>query len=439
MTLPPPKVCERIRKLFAQMGSAGKDADVAKRKLDQLLAEHGLSWNDLLKILAALEPDNAAADPGGSSGLGAAPTAASRAPNVLPVVLRLIETHVAATPDEHLAIALWVAHAHIFDRFAITPRLALLSPVRGCGKTVVLSLIELLVPEGNRTDNVSAAAIYHQLERRPRTVLLVDEADGLNLFRNNLLRTVFNSGHRRGGAVSRFVGGWSRRYPTFAPMAIAAIGMLPLPLLHRSIVIGMQRSSAQLRRLDEADPAFRWARQALRDWATNVQLAADPEMPPSLRNRTADNWRPLLSIADSFGYGEAARAAAIALSADRPDEDPGVVLLHDIRTIFNAWGVDRIASAALVEQLIGLDDGIWHDWRGPRDDQLPRKLSKGELGRLLRPFGIRTKTIWPSQRRPGDKSGRGYLRSQFEAGWQAYCPPNDTPTQSSKIINLANS
>ena len=171
----------------------------------------------------------------------------------------------------------------------------------------MLILIELLVPEGNRTDNVSAAAIYHQLERRPRTVLLVDEADGLNLFRNNPLRSVFNSGHRRGGAVTRFFGGWSRRYPTFAPLAIAAIGMLPLPLLHRSVVVNMQRSSAQLRRLDEADPAFRWARQAIRDWASNVQLAPDPDMPSALRNRTADNWRPLLSIAGAFGRGEEAR------------------------------------------------------------------------------------------------------------------------------------
>ena len=56
-------------------------------------------------------------------------------------------------------------------------------------------------------------------------------------------------------------------------------------------------------------------------------------MPPALRNRAADNWRILISIADSLGYGEDARAAAVALSADRPDEDAGVVLLTDIRTI----------------------------------------------------------------------------------------------------------
>jgi hypothetical protein len=46
-------------------------------------------------------------------------------------------------------------------------------------------------------------------------------------------------------------------------------------------------------------------------------------MPPQLRDRAADNWRPLLSIADALGHGEDARAAAIALCAKRPDEDAG--------------------------------------------------------------------------------------------------------------------
>src|SRR6516162_2550378 len=190
--------------------------------------------------------------------------------------------------------------------------------------------------------------------------------------------------------------------------------MLPLPLLHRSIVINMQRSAAQLRRLDESDAAFAWTRKAIRDWAAKVQLTPDPEMPSSLRNRVADNWRSLLSIADSFGYGESARAAAVALSADRPDEDPGVVLLTDIRTVFQVDGADRIASATLVEELIGLDDGHWGEWRGPDDDRAPRKLTQPQLAQLLRPFGIRPKTIWPLGRQPGDKSSRGYLRSQFE-------------------------
>jgi Protein of unknown function (DUF3631) len=237
------------------------------------------------------------------------------------VVLALLEEHASTTAEQRLAIALWILHCWVFDQFVITPRLALLSPVRGCGKTTLLALMELLIPEGNRTDHTTAAAIYYDLDYRPRTALLIDEADGLDLCRDNVLRSVFNSGHRRGGSINRFVGGEPRRYRTFAPLALGAIGMLPLPLLHRSVVITMQRSSAQLRRLDEASLVFNLAREGIRKWSASVQLAQDPEMPPDLRNRAADNWRILISIADSLGYGEDARAAAVALSSDRPDED----------------------------------------------------------------------------------------------------------------------
>jgi hypothetical protein len=74
--------------------------------------------------------------------------------------------------------------------------------------------------------------------------------------------------------------------------------------------------------------------------ALDARPDEDPDVPPTFRNRVADNRRVLLSIADSFGHGEAARAAAFALSADTLHEDPGVRLLTDIRTIFRvetAW------------------------------------------------------------------------------------------------------
>ena len=161
--------------------------------------------------------------------------------------------------------------------------------------------------------------------------------------------------------------------------------MLPLPLLHRSIVIGMQRSSVQLRRLDEASNVFNLARQGIRKWSASVQLAQDPDMPPALRNRAADNWRVLISIADSLGYGEEARAAAVALSADRPDEDAGVVLLTDIQTIFQARKVDRIASAALIEALVEFGDGRWAEFRGVNDDRPPRKLTQPRVGPAAAP------------------------------------------------------
>ena len=48
MTLPPPKVCELMRKLHAMLGSpSDKEALSARKKLSRLLAKHELSWNDL--------------------------------------------------------------------------------------------------------------------------------------------------------------------------------------------------------------------------------------------------------------------------------------------------------------------------------------------------------------------------------------------------------
>jgi hypothetical protein len=158
-------------------------------------------------------------------------------------------------------------------------------------------------------------------------------------------------------------------------------------------------------------------------------------MPPDLHNRAADNWRVLLAIADDLGHGEAARAAAVALSVDRLDGDPSVILLIDIRTVFDTLGVDRITSAALTEALLALDS-LWHDWRGLHDDRPARKLNQSELARLLRPFGIRPRSIWPAQRSPDAKSNKGYWRDKFELVWASSCPPAGTPAQSSKIIHL---
>jgi hypothetical protein len=438
MTLPAPKICKRIRQLFRLMASSNlNEAANARDKLIKVLEKHALSWNDIPACVAAADTDDNKATSGNTSNsrTTAAPTASPEI-NVLDLVLRLLELHVAVTPEERMALALWVLHSYVFDRFMITPRLALMSPVRSCGKTTLLALLDLLVANPYRTDNLTAAAIYRLLDRFPHA-LLVDEADNVGLVNNNVLRSVFNSGHRRGGAISRFVGGRSCKFPTFAPLAVAAIGMLPLPLLHRAVLVNMQRAGGPaLKFLDETDPSFPAARDQIRRWAATCSLARDPEVKMPLHNRPADNWRVLLAIADDLGHGEEARAAAITLSANRPDEDPGVVLLVDIRTVFLTRGVDRIASMALVEALLGLDDGAWGEWRGANDDRQPRKLTQSELARLLRPFGIKPKTVWPAQRRPGDRSCRGYLASQFEAAWAAYCSAADTPEHRSKIIHL---
>jgi hypothetical protein len=116
-----------------------------------------------------------------------------------------------------------------------------------------------------------------------------------------------------------------------------------------------------------------------------------------------------------------------------------VVALADIRYIFDERSVDRISSADLVVAMHALDS-LWLDWRGPKDDRPPHKLNQSELARLLRPFNIRTRSIWPARRRRSDKhlkSQKGYWRADFETAWRAYCPDAGTPAHGSKILRFS--
>jgi Protein of unknown function (DUF3631) len=270
---------------------------------------------------------------------------------------------------------------------------------------------------------------------------LLDEVDNYNLFNDPKMRQIFNSGHECNGVIQRFIGGQPRRYVIGAPLALATIGALPRPLMSRSIAINMHRSPVPLKPLDEADRAFIIAREAIQKWAARCTLSREPEMPMDFHGRTVDNWRPLLSIADDlgleFGYNIVARAAAVVLGSDRQYKNPSVTLLTDIRTVFDASGADRLCTKReLIPGLAGLEDTLWAEWTGVDDTAAPHMLTQGDLGRLLRPSRIRSKTIWPPHRSSGGKSESGYYRSQFEKAWADYGQKVATPPHTSRVRHL---
>ena len=280
--------------------------------------------------------------------------------------MRLIEEHVAVTPAERMAIALWTFHTYVFERFSVAPRLAALSPTTECGKTTVLILLEHLVRNSFRADDVTAASIYNELYQNPYVSLLIDEGDNLGLFENPQLRAVLNSGHRRGGRIARVIRGVSQWFPTFAPVAIAAIGTLPLPLLRRSIVIEMTRRASDqppLRRLDESDPAFAVAREEISDGRKPVSLRMTPK------------YRRNFAIAPQI-IGVCCWPSPTVSGMARPHGQPRLNSARTIRTRtsvrtpsghsngFLGAEADRLASAILVADLNALDDLPWSEWRG---------------------------------------------------------------------------
>jgi hypothetical protein len=130
-------------------------------------------------------------------------------PNAFDLVRYMLESYVGLQSHGYVAATLWFLHTHVHDRFMITPRLALLSPVRGCGKSKFLLLAERLTRNPERHDNISAPALFRLIELGAPTLLL-DEGDNLGLKLDRVIRSVLNSGHLRGGVITRVVRGAPR-------------------------------------------------------------------------------------------------------------------------------------------------------------------------------------------------------------------------------------
>jgi putative DNA primase/helicase len=330
-----------------------------------------------------------------------------------------IRAHVVMSAHAAVAAALWVPHTYLLDCFCISPRLAVTSPEKGCGKTTLLDVLSRLVMRPLPTTNATVAAIFRVVEMC-RPTLSVDEADTF-LPQNEELRGLLNSGHRQGGFALRTVGEdfEPRKFSTYSACAIALIGKLPATLADRSAAIELRR-----RRPDEPIEAFRLdrtghldqlARQAAR-WARDSAdriRAADPDIPAGVFNRGADNWRPLLTIADAAGgeWPARAREAITSAAAENAEQSTRVNLLADIKKIFDEQKVDRLASAELVEALIAIEGRPWAEWRAGK------AITTNGLARLLAPFGIKPDTI-----RIGDRTPKGYQLAHFDDPFSRYLP-----------------
>ncbi|MGH8542970.1 MAG: DUF3631 domain-containing protein, partial [Gammaproteobacteria bacterium] len=324
-----------------------------------------------------------------------------------------------------VALALWTVHAHAHDTAEVSPILGITSPDKRCGKTTLLFLLGALVPRSLPAANVTPAAMFRTVEKY-RPTLLVDEGDTF-LKSNDELRGILNSGHSKGAAiVVRTVGEdhEPRTFSTWGPKAIALIGKLPGTLADRAIEVPMQRKTGaerveklRLDRLGGLEPlrqqAWRWTRDELEDLQT-----ADPVVPEALHDRAADNWRPLLAIADQAGgeWPARARRAALALSGLAADEEEsaGVLALHDVAALFEELEQEQLSSEAIVNRLVEMDERPWPEWYG-------KPLSKGALARLLRPFDVRPRQLWIA----GQKA-RGYRREDFEEPLSRYVTPSES-------------
>jgi putative DNA primase/helicase len=334
--------------------------------------------------------------------------------------------YIVVSREEATAIALFVLHAHAHDSFRVSPILAALSPVKRCGKTTLLSLLKLLLPKALAAANLSSAVVYRSIERYHPT-LLIDEAETF-LGENREMIGILNSGHTRATAfVARSAADnfEPQMFSTWAPEVIAKIGFLPETLEDRSIVILLRRKlkGEEVSRIRQSDEErLRGLRARAVRWAADtadVLADADPHVPTELHDRAADNWSPLLAIADTVGgeWPEEARRVA-RWFARRKQADVGlpVKLLEDVRALLTHAVRDGfISSEALAKHLRALSDSPW------RDTSDGRGLSTARLGHLLSPFGIRSRQV--NNATTANRGVRGYQREDFADAFHRYLSP----------------
>ena len=104
------------------------------------------------------------------------------------------------SPEAADAIVLWIAATHAAQAWNCAPRLDITSPVKRCGKSRLLDIIEATCHHPLITVNISPAALVRSISEDPPTLLL-DEADtvfGPKAADNHEdLRGILNAGHSR--------------------------------------------------------------------------------------------------------------------------------------------------------------------------------------------------------------------------------------------------
>ena len=121
----------------------------------------------------------------------------------------------------------------------------------------------------------------------------------------------------------------------------------------------------------------------------------------------------MFAIADAAGgdWPRLARHAAELL--DEPDDDTlGLVLLGDIRELFEQRDESHLSSQDIVDHLVGLENRKWAELSNGK------QLSKNKLADLLKHFEVSSRGV-----RVGKHTPKGYHAADFTDAFSRYLPP----------------
>jgi hypothetical protein len=334
-------------------------------------------------------------------------------------------------PEYETALTLWIAHTHCFDANEVSPNLYVHSPMKSSGKTRTLEVCELLVRRPRRAVNMSLAALFRMIEASQPCILL-DEVDrfigGRPDDRKQEMVGLLDASFRKGDTVLRVVGEGNemevKEFILFTPLAMAGLNSLPDTLLHRSVVLTLQRKApgttvAGFRR-SEAVTTLRPLQRRLAAWGKrNSERLSEhrPAIPESVTDRAADKWEPLLSIAELVGgsWPELATKAAVRFTLEEIKEDEESTLtLRLLLDLADVWPPGRTEwnSSDVVAALKLITDAPWIELGRNK-----KGLSVRRLAGMLRPFEV------VPYRHPDHRGPMHYRASDLVVTWRQYGVP----------------
>jgi Protein of unknown function (DUF3631) len=367
----------------------------------------------------------------------------SNRPGLMTQLYTYFARHIILDQAELVVICAWVMATWLLDVWDDFGILGITSPVKRCGKSLLLDLLDQVCPDAHKLLSPNPAPIYRRLpgsadEMYPRPTFLLDEAQCLGRGSDEhaeLLLQIFCGGISKTAFVSRCVGqGHIPVYfSTYCPKVIALIGTIIEVLADRCFPIRMRRKGPGeevVRKLDRQLRKYGAAfREKLAEWSGDEEVRAEAERvyarlkPLDISNdRLAGLLLPLQTVLIVVGQTEAlAVLEKYARDLDRKtgaeDDSAGIQLLAALRDILQGRKGEFFSTTdTIIPALVQREEEPWAEWS--HGDPITPHALRG----LLREFGIRpTRNV--------KQTCRGYLRRHFEEVWELYLPPLDPPTQ----------
>lgn len=347
--------------------------------------------------------------------------------------------------SDYTIVSLWIAHTYFTHKIKTTPRLAIISPEYGCGKSRVLEVLESLTFKGEKLDHHTRSYLMRTVDlireefgRSP--TLLIDEID--SVFRKNseegeATRAFANTGYRATGFYGITEGDSKKtptKFKTFAPMALAGKGeVLPESVMTRAVIIRLQRRMGNeyiedfltdlvaFEAEELSEELLNWSDYCAQDIAT-----LNPELP--VRDRDREVWLPLFIVAHLAGDKWVKRAEIALANIQEAKSDNTLPrereLLSDLWKIFQRQDKDKIKSAAIILALIEMPDSEWDTYN------FGKPINERALAKKLRTYGIKPAQI----RFENGQGAKGYYRSEVESAVKRYLEPSPMNSETTETF-----